>query len=267
MNWHTNDDVKKLAIQIERLKDLRDVSQLVVADSDSFHDNQIMFRALSLFGVYLILGTICYDLYFRDCNDTAPTDMETNRMANGTANFIENNLNDVTNIGGNMEQLASDITEQGCTRVTSWTSFLDAMVFQFTSFTTVGFGTHPRNFEDDASMVRSDGTFIIQNRYALRRTDCSPAACFASAAHGDLHLERHGDHGYPCRRHRRGCCSSSGAVHAAAGYDGRVRPTTRPSIRLALLCSNAIRSVADSSCVLTLAGTPWNSPCQLVPRG
>ena len=160
MRWHQQN---KLALQFLQLSDLRDVSQLLVADNDSFRDHQITLRALSLFGLYLLVGTICYDLYFRDCDDVAVDPQATdegiggNRLTNSTANFIANSFDDVTNVQDNMKTFGSDIVEKDCKRVLTLQSFLDAMVFQFTSFTTVGYGTHPKNFVDNTSMVRDDG--------------------------------------------------------------------------------------------------------------
>lgn len=165
MRWHQRN---KLALQFLHLRGLRDVSQLVVADADSFHDNKITLRALSLFGVYLLVGTICYDLYFRDCADVGDDAQDTeegiggNRVTDSIANFTENSFDDVTNIRGNVETFGSDMVERDCERVLTMASFLDAMVFQFTSFTTVGYGTHPKNFEDNTSMVRDDGACCFQ---------------------------------------------------------------------------------------------------------
>jgi hypothetical protein len=164
MKWHERN---KLALHFLHLSDLRDVSQLLVADHDSFRDHQITLRALSLFGVYLLIGTICYDLYFRNCenlgaSDAAEEGLEGNRLTNSTASLISSSVDDVTSIGTNVQQYSSDMVDKDCKKSLSWHSFLDAMVFQFTSFTTVGYGTHPKNFDDDASMVRDDSAWCFQ---------------------------------------------------------------------------------------------------------
>lgn len=158
MKWHRRN---KLALQFLHLNELKDVSGLAVADADSFRDHKITLNALSLFGVYLVVGTISYDLYFRDCAKMGaedPDGVQSHRLTNSTLNFVSNNLNDVSNAGENMQQFGAEMLDANCKRGgVSWQSFLDAMVFQFTSFTTVGFGTHPKNFVDDQSQVRADG--------------------------------------------------------------------------------------------------------------
>lgn len=151
MKWHGESD--RLALQIVCLKDLKDVSEVVIADSDSFHDNAIMIRAMVLFFVYLLAGTAGYDLFFRACDEEISED---NRMLNSTTSFIGTSITNPTDIGNNAVDAADALTNQGCSKHTSWMSFLDAMVFQFTSFTTVGYGTHPVNFQDNSSMVRDN---------------------------------------------------------------------------------------------------------------
>jgi hypothetical protein len=148
MRWHG----EKLALQFVSMSDLRDVSQLVVADADSFNDNDITVRALSLFGVYLVVGTVCYDLYFRECTSEsalsevaqAGDGVGASRLSNSTVNFTSNNGEDARSV---------------C-RLTFF-GLLEALLFQFTTFTTVGFGTH-KPFTDDASMVRDDGACRFQ---------------------------------------------------------------------------------------------------------
>ena len=135
MRWHG----EKLALQFLSMSDLRDVSQLVVADADSFHDNKVTVQALSLFGVYLVVGTVCYDLYFRECTTYG---VGLTPSSNSTADLTSNSANETV-----------------CRLTTS--GLLEALVFQFTTFTTVGFGTH-KPFTDDASMVRDDGAFFFQ---------------------------------------------------------------------------------------------------------
>lgn len=162
MRWHQEN---KLALQFLHLADLKNVSGHVVADHDSFRDHKITIRALSLFGVYLVVGTIGYDLYFRDCvaiSDDADAGLQGNRLTNSTANLISNSVHDVANVESNVQQYGSDMVDKDCDKSLSWGSFLDAMVFQFTSFTTVGYGTHPKNFNDNSSMVRDDGACCFQ---------------------------------------------------------------------------------------------------------
>ena len=67
---------------------------------------------------------------------------------------------------------------------------LDSLVFQFTSFTTIGYGSHPRSFTD----------WDVQARPLVATLLCllshfTWAAAVRSALHRDLHPHGHADHG------------------------------------------------------------------------
>ena len=156
--------------------ELPDIRAQHLCDALTFKESKIVTVSLWMFAVYIVLSAIFYDLYFRGCK-TGPrsigdaagyvevadntanatgrlgSDLLASGTTNGTAEdaaseTVANAGQAVTDFGANLA--GGDGCEQG---EGGWDSFLDAMVFQFSTFTTVGYGTHPVAFDTNTSML------------------------------------------------------------------------------------------------------------------
>ena len=75
------------------------------------------------------------------------------RSGNATTDLIGDSFTDPSNTHSNLVGFGEEVNDANCASRGGWENLLDALVFQFTSVTTVGYGTHPKNIDTDASML------------------------------------------------------------------------------------------------------------------
>ena len=75
------------------------------------------------------------------------------RSGNATESLIGDSFTDPSNTHSNLVGFGEEVNDANCASRGGWENLLDALVFQFTSVTTVGYGTHPKNIDTDASML------------------------------------------------------------------------------------------------------------------
>jgi hypothetical protein len=123
-----------------------------VHDYSTFRDSEIVWVVLTALLVYILIGTICFASFFAACDPGAKiccdsTVVEVTGVVNGSARAgIPSppcSLDDDC-IAGCV--IATELISGEAPGQSAGVHILDALVFQFTSFTTVGYGTHPRNF-------------------------------------------------------------------------------------------------------------------------
>ena len=151
---------------------LPDIRAQHLCDSLTFKESNIVTISLWAFGIYIVMSAIFYDLFFRGCDRPQTIDATdayvtiADRVGNATGDLVTGVLSGpdlngtatvddvLANQGELITTFGSDLAAaDGCSSDGGWITFLDTMVFQFSTFTTVGYGTHPINFESDTAML------------------------------------------------------------------------------------------------------------------